>query len=137
MRSTKKQIKPSVRRKIWNIWKFVITISSSKNILLITGYNFFSLILLSPGVGGHFCPRQILIKINSEWLVVWIWNFIAFPNLYYRLFCWEKKFKKTLNFQGVTVLVAELNIYMYKKLLVLHHLIFSKDYIAYFADQLL
>ena len=26
---------------------------------------------------------------------------------------------------------------MYKKLLVLHHLIFSKDYVAYFADQLL
>ena len=27
--------------------------------------------------------------------------------------------------------------YMYKKLLVLHHLILSKDYLAHFADQLL
>ena len=25
---------------------------------------------------------------------------------------------------------------MYKKLLVLHHLIFSKDYVTHFADQL-
>ena len=63
--------------------------------------------------------------------------------------------KKILNFQGVTyyitggivkklefgyvgiVLVAEINIYMYKKLLVLHHLILPKDYVAHFADQLL
>ena len=34
-------------------------------------------------------------------------------------------------------MVAELNIFMYKKLLVLHHLILSEDYAAYFADQLL
>ena len=36
-----------------------------------------------------------------------------------------------------TVLVAELNICTYKKVLELHHLLFSKDHIAYFADQLL
>ena len=35
------------------------------------------------------------------------------------------------------VLVTERNMYMYKKLLVIHHLILSKDYIAHFADQLL
>ena len=36
-----------------------------------------------------------------------------------------------------TVLGAELNIYMYEKLLVLHRLTLSKDYVAYLADQLL
>ena len=63
--------------------------------------------------------------------------------------------KKTLNFRGVTyfftrgivkelelgyvgtILVAEINIYVYKKLLVCHHLILSKDCVAHFADQLL
>ena len=63
--------------------------------------------------------------------------------------------KKILNFQGVTYfftegivkkksshmkeefLDAEINMYLYKKLLVLHHLILSKDYVAHFADQLL
>ena len=60
-----------------------------------------------------------------------------------------------LNFQGVTyffkggitkkqdfryvgtVLFAELNIYMYKKLLVPHHLTLSIDYETYFAYQLI
>ena len=36
-----------------------------------------------------------------------------------------------------TVLVAELNICAYKKVLELHHLVFLKDHIAHFADQLL
>ena len=45
---------------------------------------------------------------------------------------------KLFEFQYVgTVLVAELNIYVCKKFLVLHHLILSKDCVAYFADQLL
>ena len=50
----------------------------------------------------------------------------------YRAHCQKKEF----GYVG-TVLVAELNICMYNKLLVFYHLIFSKDYVAYFADQLL
>ena len=64
----------------------------------------------------------------------------------------KKILNKILSFQGVTyffiggivkkkefgyvgtVLVAEMNIYMNKKLLVHHYLIFSKDYAAHFAD---
>ena len=71
------------------------------------------------------------------------------------IFLLKEKMKKILNFQGVrysfiggivkkkglgyvgTILVAEINIYMYKKLLVFHHLILSKDYVAHFAAQLL
>ena len=34
------------------------------------------------------------------------------------------------------VLVAEINMYMYKKWLVLHHLILSKDCVAHFPNQL-
>ena len=44
--------------------------------------------------------------------------------------------KQELGYIG-TVLVRELNIYMYTKLLVLHHLILSKGNVAYFAYQLL
>ena len=35
------------------------------------------------------------------------------------------------------VLVTEISMFMYKKLLVPHHLILSKHYVADFADQLL
>ena len=35
------------------------------------------------------------------------------------------------------VIVTEINMYMYKKLLVLNHLLLSKDYVAHFADQVL
>ena len=67
----------------------------------------------------------------------------------------KKKFKKILNFQGVTyfftggivkkyefgyvgtILVTELNIYVYNNLLVLGRLILSVYYVAYFSGQLL
>ena len=44
--------------------------------------------------------------------------------------------KQEFGYVGI-VLVAEINMYMYKKLLVLHHLILSKNYVTHFADQLL
>ena len=43
--------------------------------------------------------------------------------------------KNEFTYAGI-VLVAEINMYVYKELF-LHHLILSKDYISYFADQLL
>ena len=51
-------------------------------------------------------------------------------------FTWGIVKKYEFGYVG-TVLVAEINIYMYKKLSVIHHLILSKDYVAHFADQLL
>ena len=50
----------------------------------------------------------------------------------YREYCQKKEF----TYEGI-VLDAEINMYLYKKLLVLHHLILSKDYVAHFADQFL
>ena len=74
---------------------------------------------------------------------------IAFTRDYFD----EKKIEKNIKFSGGNiflyrgycqkigvqigiVLVAEINMYMYNKLLVLHHLILSKDYVAHFADHL-
>ena len=77
-----------------------------------------------------------------------LWLFLTFTRDYFA----EKNWKKYQIFRGNIflywryfqkweftyvgiVLVAEINMYMYKKLLVLHHLILSKDYAADFADQ--
>ena len=46
------------------------------------------------------------------------------------------EFGQEFGYVGI-VLVTEINMYMYKKLLVLHHLILPKGYVAHFADQLL
>ena len=82
-----------------------------------------------------------------------LWLLLTFTRNYFA----EQKFERMLIFQGVTyffsggvvkkyveimftypeiVLVAEINMYMYKKWLVLHHLILSKDCVAHFPNQL-
>ena len=106
--------------------------------------------------GGHFCPWQIKIKLflNDLWYEPkTLWLLLTFTRDYFA----EQKFEKMLIFQGVTyffsggvvkkyveimftypeiVLVAEINMYMYKKWLVLNHLILSKDCVAHFPNQL-
>ena len=106
--------------------------------------------------GGHFCPWQIKIKLflNDLWYEPkTLWLLLTFTRDYFA----KQKFEKMLIFQGVTyffsggvvkkcveimftnpeiVLVAEINMYMYKKWLVLHHLILSKDCAAHFPNQL-